>query len=128
LVLATLHTNNAAQSIDRIVDVFPPHQQQQIRTQLAGILQGIFSQRLVPQIGGGRIALGEFLMVTPAVRNLIREGKTHQIPAVIQTGGAEGMITMDQALANVVKAGKITLDEAKIHAIEVKDLERLVHG
>jgi len=86
LVLATLHTNSAAQSVDRMVDVFPPHQQQQIRVQLAGMLQGICSQRLIPQIGGGRLAAAEILVATPAVRNIIREGKSHQLDAVIQTG------------------------------------------
>src|SRR5206468_849701 len=95
LVLATLHTNSAAQSIDRIIDVFPPHQQQQIRTQLASILQGICSQRLVPTIGGGRIVAAEILVASGAVRNIIREGKTHQLDAVIQTGGEQGMQSMD---------------------------------
>lgn len=128
LVLATLHTNNAAQSIDRMIDVFPPHQQQQIRTQLSNILQAIVSQRLIPAIGGGRIAASEIMVATPAVRNIIREGKTHQLDAVIQTGAEEGMQTMDRTLATLVKAGKITLDEAKGYAVDVKELERLIHG
>lgn len=128
LVLATLHTNNAAQSIDRMIDVFPPHQQQQIRTQLSNILQAIVSQRLIPAIGGGRIAAAEIMVANAAVRNIIREGKTHQLDAVIQTGAEEGMQTMDRALATLVKAGKITLDEAKGYAIDVKELERLIHG
>lgn len=128
LVLATLHTNNAAQSVDRMIDVFPPHQQQQIRTQLSNILQAIVSQRLIPAIGGGRIAASEVMIATPAVRNIIREGKSHQLDAVIQTGAEEGMQTMDRTLANLVKSGKITLEEAKGYAIDIKELERLIHG
>lgn len=126
LVLATLHTNNAAQSVDRMIDVFPPHQQQQIRTQLSNILQAIVSQRLVPAIGGGRIVASEILIANPAVRNIIREGKTHQLEAVIQTGGDEGMQTMDKSLAVLVKSGKITLEVAKNFAIDTKELERLI--
>lgn len=128
LVFATVHTNNAAQSIDRMIDVFPPHQQQQIRTQLSNILQAIVSQRLVPAIGGGRLAAAEVMVATPAVRNIIREGKTHQLEAVIQTGADEGMQTMDRTLAGLVKTGKITIDQAKGYAIDVKELERLIHG
>ena len=111
-----------------MIDVFPPHQQQQIRVQLSNILQGIVSQRLIPQIGGGRIAAVEILVATPAVRNIIREGKTHQLEAVIQTGAEDGMQTMDRTLATLVKSGKITLEEAKGYAIDVKELERLVRG
>lgn len=128
LVLATLHTNNAAQSIDRMIDVFPPHQQQQIRVQLSNILQGIISQRLLPAIGGGRIVASEVMVANSAVRNIIREGKTHQLDAVIQTGAEEGMVTMDRSLASLVKSGKITLEIAKGYAIDVKEFERLVHG
>lgn len=128
LVLATLHTNNAAQSIDRMIDVFPPHQQQQIRTQLSNILQAIVSQRLLPAIGGGRLAIAEIMVANSAVRNIIREGKTHQLEAVVQTGADEGMQTMDRALAASIKAGKITYDEAKGYCIDPKELERLVHG
>jgi twitching motility protein PilT len=128
LVLATLHTNNAAQSVDRMIDVFPPHQQQQIRVQLSNILNAIVSQRLIPAIGGGRLVGSEVMIANPAVRNIIREGKTHQLDAVIQTGAEEGMQTMDRNLATLVKSGKITLEEAKGYAIDVKELERLVHG
>jgi twitching motility protein PilT len=128
LVLATLHTNNAAQSIDRIIDVFPPHQQQQIRTQLSNILQAIVSQRLIPAIGGGRVAAAEIMVANSAVRNIIREGKTHQLDAVIQTGSAEGMQSMDHMLATLVKSGKITIDEARGYAIDIKELDRLIHG
>ena len=128
LVFATLHTNNAAQSMDRMIDVFPPHQQQQIRVQLSNILQGIISQRLIPAIGGGRIAAAEILVATPAVRNIIREGKTHQIDAVIQTGAEHGMQSMDKTLAGLIKSGRITLEEAKGYAIDVHEMERLLHS
>ncbi len=128
LVLATLHTNSAAQSVDRMIDVFPPYQQQQIRVQLAGMLQGICSQRLIPTIGGGRVAAAEILVATPAVRNIIREGKTHQLDAVIQTGAEHGMQSMDKTLIQLVEAGKITFDEAKNFAIDVQELERLMRG
>lgn len=128
LVLATLHTNNAAQSIDRIIDVFPSHQQPQVRIQLAGMLQGIVSQRLLPMIGGSRVAAAEILVVTQAVRALIREGKSHQIQTVIQTGRELEMQTMDQSLASLVKGGKVTFDEAKNYCIDEKELGRLVHG
>lgn len=128
LVLATLHTNSAAQSIDRMIDVFPPHQQQQIRVQLAGMLQGICSQRLIPSIGGGRIAAAEILVVTSAVRNIIREGKTHQLDAVIQTGAEFGMQSMDKTLVGLIQGGKISYDEAKNFALDVAELDRLMRG
>lgn len=128
LVFATLHTNSAAQSIDRMIDVFPPHQQGQIRSQLSSILMGIVSQRLIPAIGGGRIAASEILVVTPAVRNIIREGKTHQLDAVIQTGGEYGMQSMDRTLVNLIHAGTITYDEAKLVAVNIEELDRLMRG
>jgi twitching motility protein PilT len=128
LVLATLHTNSAAQSIDRMIDVFPPHQQQQIRVQLAGMLQGIVSQRLVPTIGGGRVTAAEILVATGAVRNIIREGKTHQLDAVIQTGADLGMIGMDRVLVQLIQSGKITYDEAKNFALDLNELDRLMRG
>ncbi|MDB5171175.1 MAG: twitching motility protein PilT, partial [Candidatus Saccharibacteria bacterium] len=108
LVFATLHTNSAAQSIDRMIDVFPPHQQPQIRAQLSNILMAIVSQRLVPSIGGGRVAAAEILVATPAVRNIIREGKAHQLEAVIQTGAEFGMQSMDRQLVNLIHEGTIT--------------------
>lgn len=126
LVLATLHTNGAAQSIDRMIDVFPAHQQQQIRTQLAGVLQGIINQRLIPKIGGGRLAAAEILVANSAVRNLIREGKTHQIGAVIQTSADEGMQSMDKELVALAKAGTVTLEEAQMYAVDHKEFERLM--
>ncbi|MBW4061305.1 type IV pilus twitching motility protein PilT [Candidatus Saccharibacteria bacterium] len=128
LVLATLHTNSAAQSIDRMIDVFPPHQQQQIRIQLAGMLQGVVSQRLVPSIGGGRVVAAEILVATGAVRNIIREGKTHQLDAVIQTGADMGMTSMDRVLVQLIQAGKITYDEAKNFALDLTELDRLMRG
>jgi twitching motility protein PilT len=128
LVFATLHTNSAAQSIDRMIDVFPPHQQNQIRTQLSSILMAVCSQRLIPTIGGGRIAAAEILIATPAVRNIIREGKSHQLEAVIQTGAQFGMQGMDQTLANLVQKGNITLDDAMSSAVDASELERMMRG
>lgn len=128
LVFATLHTNSAAQSIDRMIDVFPPHQQPQIRAQLANILMAICSQRLVPTIGGGRIAAAEILVATPAVRNIIREGKSHQLEAVIQTGAEFGMQSMDKTLVNLIHAGTISYDEARNVAVDIDELDRLMRG
>lgn len=128
LVFATLHTNSAAQSIDRMIDVFPPHQQPQIRSQLSNILMSITSQRLVPTIGGGRVAAAEILIATPAVRNIIREGKSHQLNAVIQTGAEFGMQSMDKTLVNLVHAGSITYDDARTFAVDQDELERLMRG
>jgi twitching motility protein PilT len=128
LVFATLHTNSAAQSIDRMVDVFPPHQQPQIRAQLANILMAICSQRLVPSIGGGRVVASEILVATPAVRNIIREGKSHQLDAVIQTGADQGMQSMDKTLVGLVQAGTITIDEARNYAVDLTEFERMMRG
>lgn len=128
LVLATLHTNSAAQSIDRMIDVFPPHQQPQIRSQLSNILMAICSQRLVPAIGGGRMAAAEILVATPAVRNIIREGKTHQLEAVIQTGAEFGMQSMDKTLVSMIHNGTITYDEARNVAVDLEELDRLMRG
>jgi len=128
LVFATLHTNSAAQSIDRMIDVFPPHQQPQIRAQLANILQAICSQRLVPAIGGGRVVAAEILIANPAVRNIIREGKSHQLDAVIQTGADQGMQSMDRTLANMIRSGTITYDEARNYAVDLTELDRMMRG
>jgi twitching motility protein PilT len=128
LVFATLHTNSAAQSIDRMVDVFPPHQQPQIRAQLSNILMAICSQRLIPAIGGGRIAASEILVATPAVRNIVREGKSHQLDAVIQTGAEYGMQSMDKTLVNLIHNGTITYDEARNFAVDLEELDRLMRG
>ena len=126
LVFSTLHTNSAAQSIDRIVDAFPADQRPQIRIQLAATLQGIISQRLIPKIGGGRVPANEVLLGTPAVASNIRDGKSHLIDSVIQTSKEMGMITMDESLANLVKNGIVTMDEAKLYALRATDLARLV--
>jgi twitching motility protein PilT len=128
LVFATLHTNSASQSIDRMIDVFPPHQQPQIRSQLSNILVAICSQRLIPAIGGGRIAAAEILIATPAVRNIIREGKSHQLEAVIQTGAEFGMQSMDKTLVNLIHSGSITYDEARNVAVDIDELDRLMRG
>ena len=128
LVFATLHTNSAAQSIDRMIAVVPPHQQPQIRAQLSNILQAIVSQRLVPSIGGGRVVAAEVLIANPAVRNIIREGKSHQLDAVIQTSAEQGMQTMDRTLANLVQSGTITYDSAREYAVDLTEFERLMRG
>lgn len=128
LVFATLHTNSAAQSIDRMIDVFPPHQQPQVRSQLANILMAICSQRLVPSIGGGRVVAAEVLIANSAVRNIIREGKSHQLDAVIQTGAELGMQTMDRTLAGLVQAGTVTYDEARNYAVDIAEFDRVVRG
>lgn len=128
LVFATLHTNSAAQSIDRMIDVFPPHQQPQIRAQLANILMAICSQRLIPSIGGGRTVAAEILVATPAVRNIIREGKSHQLEAVIQTGAEFGMQSMDKTLVSLIHNGTITYDEARNYAIDLDELDRLMRS
>lgn len=128
LVFATLHTNSAAQSIDRMIDVFPPHQQPQIRAQLSNILTAIVSQRLIPTIGGGRVAAAEILVATPAVRNIIREGKSHQLEAVIQTGAEFGMQSMDKQLVTLIHEGSITYDEARNFAVDIDELDRLMRG
>lgn len=128
LVLASLHTNSAAQSIDRMIDVFPPHQQSQIRTQLANILMAICSQRLIPAIGGGRVVAAEILVANPAVRNIIREGKSHQLDAVIQTGADQGMQTMDRTLVGLVQSGVVTYEVARGFAVDPSEFERLMRG
>lgn len=128
LVLASLHTNSAAQSIDRMIDVFPPHQQSQVRAQLANILMAICSQRLVPAIGGGRVVAAEILVANSAVRNIIREGKSYQLDAVIQTGADQGMQTMDRTLVGLVQSGAVTYDEARSFAVDLTEFERLMRG
>jgi twitching motility protein PilT len=128
LVFATLHTNSASQSVDRMVDVFPPHQQQQVRSQLGNILMAICSQRLIPALGGGRVPAAEILIANPAVRNIIREGKNYQLEAVIQTGAEAGMQSMDRTLVGLVHAGKISYEEAKNFAVDPDELDRLMRG
>ena len=129
LVFATLHTQDAPQTIDRIIDVFPPHQQQQVRVQLSTTIQGIVTQQLLQTADGmGRVVACEVLVATPAVRNLIREGKTHQIYSVMQAGGRFGMQTMDMALAQLVKQGKITQQLAYERCHDPEELQRLLGG
>jgi twitching motility protein PilT len=129
LVFATLHTQSTAQTVDRIIDVFPPEQQGQVRTQLSIALQGIVTQQLLPTADGqGRAVACEVLIPTPAVRNLIREGKTHQIYAALQTSGAVGMQTMDADLARLVRMGKITRSLAEQRASVPEELSRLLGG
>ncbi len=128
LVFATIHTNDAPQTIDRIIDSFPSYQQGQIRAQLAQVLTGVISQRLLPRIGGGRVPTVEIMVATTAVKNLIREQKTHQIPSVIQTSSEEGMVSMEKALAQRVEEGAITYDDAALYANDVKTLSKLVNG
>ncbi len=124
LVFATLHTNSAAQTIDRIIDVFPPHQQPQIRTQLAFVLEGIFCQQLLPKRGGGRVLAMEIMLPDSGLRNLIREGKTHQIGAQMQMGQQQtGMIMMDQALADLVRNNLILEEDALRQCINPADFE-----
>jgi twitching motility protein PilT len=127
LVFATLHTQDTAQTIDRIIDVFPPYQQQQVRVQLSVSLQGIVTQQLLPTAdGSGRVVCAEVLMLTPAVRNLIREGKTHQIYSVLQTSGGKGMMSMDASLAQLVRQGKITRELAESRSGSPEELRRLM--
>jgi twitching motility protein PilT len=124
LVLSTLHTNNAAQTIDRIIDMFPPEQQGQVRVQLAGSLAGIFSQRLVPRIAGGLIPAYELLINNSAISNLIREGRTHEITTVVQTSSQDGMIDLDRSLAELVRKGEVTIEHAYERSIDPKTFER----
>ena len=127
LVFATLHTQDTAQTVDRVVDVFPPEQQNQVRVQLSVALQGIVTQQLLPRAdGAGRVAATEILVPTPAVRNLIREGKTHQIYSVLQTSASHGMQTMDASLATLVRSGKITRALAESRATSPEELRRLL--
>ena len=128
LVFATLHTNSAAQSIDRMIDVFPSHQQPQVRTQLSNMLMAICAQRLVPAIGGGRVVAAEIMIANPAIRALIRDGKTHQLDTAIQTGADQGMQTMDRTLAKLVQTGVITYDSAREFAVDINEFNRLVKG
>lgn len=128
LVFATLHTNSASQSIDRMIDVFPPHQQPQIRSQLSNILMAICAQRLIPAIGGGRVVAAEVLVANSAVRSVIREGKTHQLDTIIQTGADQGMQTMDRTLVKLIQQGVITYDNAREYAVNLDEFERLARG
>lgn len=126
LVFSTLHTNNASQTIDRIIDSFPAEQQDQIRVQLSTSLMGIFSQRLIPRISGGMVPAYELLINTNAVQNLIREARTHEIDTVIETGMEHGMIDMNRCLADLVRRGEITVENAYLHSFRPNVLEKLL--
>lgn len=126
LIFSTLHTNNASQTVDRIIDSFPPSQQDQIRVQLAGSLSGIFSQRLIPRISGGQIPAYELLINNSAVSNLIRERRTHELNTVIETSSQEGMIDMNRSLAELVRAGEISVESAYMNSLNPKTLERMI--
>ncbi len=128
LIFATLHTNSAAQTIHRIVDVFPANQQNQVRAQLAGSLLGVISQRLIPRIKGGLIPACEIMISTPAVANLIRENKIHELPLVIETNAELGMISLNRSLANLVKQKEISLDNALAYSLNPTELKSLVRG
>lgn len=128
LVFGTVHTNSAAQTIDRVIDVFPEKEQQQIRGQLSLSLEAVISQRLIPAENGERVAVAEILIASPAVRSLIRDGKTHMLTNVMQTSMDIGMKTLDTALADAYKAGKISLTTAREYALNVEELNRLVGG
>ncbi len=129
LCFGTLHTQDAPSTVDRIIDVFPPHQQTQIRVQLASTLQAVVSQVLLPRKdGNGRIAARELMIVTPAISNMIRESKTHMIPNAIETGGKFGMVSMDKAMANLVRRGVISFEEAATKAKSPESFRQLCSG
>ena len=128
LVFGTLHTRNAPASVDRIVDVFPSDQQDQIRVLLGNTLEGIVAQQLLPRIGGGRVASLEVMLGSPAIKNLIREGKTHQMYSIIEMSGASGMQTMDRSLADHYRTGIVSFDECLMRAIDKDTFARLAKG
>jgi len=126
LVLATLHTNNAAQTIDRIIDSFPAEAKNQVRSQIAASLLGVVSQRLIPGVNGGRIPAVEVMLANPAIRNLIRDGKIYQIDLVIETSSEEGMISLNRSLAELVRKGGISLENAELYSLSPSDLRMLL--
>jgi len=126
LVFATLHTSDAVQTVNRIIDIFPSHRQPQVRTQLSFVLLGVVCQQLIPKVGGGRVLAVEVLIANHAVRSLVRESKAHQMYSIIQTGQKEGMRTMNQSLYELYTKNAITLDEALSRTTEVEDLERMI--
>jgi len=128
LVFATLHTRNAPQTIDRVVDVFPPEQQEQIRIQLANTLEAVIAQQLLPMLGGGRVAAIEIMIPTAAIRNLIREGKVHQIYSVMETSSQQGMQTMDRALADLHLNGLVSFEEAVLRCIDRENFTRFIQA
>jgi twitching motility protein PilT len=128
LVFATLHTNSASQTVDRIIDVFPENQQAQIKQELSTVLTAVVSQRLLPAIGGGRVPAVEIMVANSAIRATIREGKTHLLDNIIQTSAAQGMMLLETSLAGLIRNGRITYEEALEHTIRVDELNRLVKG
>lgn len=128
LVFATLHTRNAPQTIDRVVDVFPPEQQEQIRVQLANTLEAVIAQQLLPMLGGGRVAAVEIMIATPAIRNLIREGKVHQIYSIMETSSQQGMQTMDRVLADLHLNGLVSFEEAVLRCIDRENFMRFIQN
>lgn len=128
LVFASLHTNSAAQTVDRIIDVFPENQQRQIRVQLSTILEGVISQRLVPSIGGGRVPVVEVMLATPAVRTVVREGKTHQLDNIISTSVELGMVSLDRALAQAVRANLIEEKIARDQTLHPEEFQRILRS
>jgi len=128
LVFATLHTNSAAQTVDRIVDVFPEHAKSQVRMQLSSTLEAVLSQRLLPCLTGGRVVAYEIMTVTPAVQTSVREGKTHMIDNIIQTSAELGMVPLETCLTSLVKGGKISLETAQAYALRPEDLMRQIRG
>jgi len=127
LVFTTLHTNSAAQTTDRIVGVFPPHQQQQVKSQLANVLLGVVSQRLIPRVNGGRVMAAEIMVSNSAIKSLIREGKVHQIPNIIQTSASEGMISLDKVLSELVSRGEISMEDALSWSLDPKSFKMMVY-
>jgi twitching motility protein PilT len=128
LVFATLHTNSASQTIDRIIDVFPEHQQAQVRTQLASSLEAVVSQRLIPAINGGRVVATEILTINSGVRATIRDGKTHQIDNLMTAGSDVGMVSLERSLVALIQAGKVSLEEAKQRTLRPTELERILRS
>lgn len=127
LVLTTLHTNSAAQTADRIINVFPSHLRQQVSSQLAAVLLGVVSQRLIPKVGGGRVLAAETMIANSAVKSLIRDEKTYQIPNIIQTSASEGMISLDKVLAEYVSRGDVTIEDALTWAQDAKSFKMMVY-
>lgn len=128
LVFATLHTNSAAQTIDRIVDVFPDEQQEQVRLQLSNVIEAVFSMRLIPGTTGNRVVAYEMMLGSPAIKTAIREGKTHQIDNILQTSQEIGMNTLEVSLASLIKSGKVSLEMAQNYSLRPEELNRLIRS
>ncbi len=128
LVLSTLHTTGAANTVDRILDIFPPNQQHQIRIQLSMVLRAVVSQQLIPSVDGSLVPVFEVMLLTPAIRNMIRESKVHQIDSAIFAGAAMGMVTMDQSILSLYKAGRVTADTALQYCVNLEEMKKRVEG